>query len=80
MKLIWNKWAYTLFHTVISGVGAAGTAWLGLLVGNQVNENVKPLDWEQFGFVLLTSSIISLLSFLKQSPLPKIKGENDTTL
>jgi hypothetical protein len=70
MKLKWDKWFYALGQTVIGGVAAAGSAWLGTLIGSQVSDQIKTLDLKQFGIVILSSAALNLFFFLKQSPLP----------
>lgn len=78
MKLDWSHWLYTLLKTVIGGVAGAGSAWLGTLVGSQIDSNIHTLDLRQMGFVLLSSTLLNLFFFLKQSPLPEDtdKGNN----
>ena len=71
MKLDWSHWIYTLLKTVIGGVAGAGSAWLGTLVGSQINSDIHALDLRQMGFVLLSSTLLNLFFFLKQSPLPE---------
>lgn len=71
MKLDWSHWIYTLLKTVIGGVAGAGSAWLGTLVGSQINSNIHALDMRQLGFVMLSSTLLNLFFFLKQSPLPE---------
>lgn len=71
MKLDWSHWIYTLLKTVIGGVAGAGSAWLGTLVGSQLNSDIHALDLRQMGFVLLSSTLLNLFFFLKQSPLPE---------
>lgn len=70
MKLDWSHWFYTLLKTVIGGVAGAGSAWLGTLVGSQIDSDIHALDLRQMGFVLLSSTLLNLFFFLKQSPLP----------
>lgn len=70
MKLKWDKWFYALVQTTIGGVASSGAAWLGMLVGNQVDASVQPLNLKELGIVLLTSTLLHLFFFLKQSPLP----------
>jgi hypothetical protein len=78
MKLKWDKWFYTLAQTTIGGVASSGAAWLGTLVGNQLDAAVQPLNLKELGIVLLTSTILHLLFFLKQSPLPpEVTGNTD---
>lgn len=76
MKLDWSHWVYTLLKTVIGGVAGAGSAWLGTLVGSQIDSSIRTLDLRQLGFVLLSSTLLNLFFFLKQSPLPE---DNDKT-
>jgi hypothetical protein len=71
MKLNWSHWFYTLTKTVIGGVAAAGSAWLGTLVGSQMTAEIKPLDWKQFGIVIMASAALNLFFFLAKSPLPE---------
>lgn len=75
MKLNWSHWIYTLLKTVIGGVAGAGSAWLGTLVGSQINSDIHALDMRQMGFVLLSSTLLNLFFFLKQSPLPDDSDE-----
>jgi hypothetical protein len=70
MKLNWSHWIYTLLKTVIGGVAATGSAWLGTIVGNQVDHDIPVLQFNQLWSVLLSSSLLNLFFFLKQSPLP----------
>jgi hypothetical protein len=78
MKLKWDKWFYALGQTTIGGVAAAGSAWLGTLIGSQVTDQIKALDWKQFGIVIMSSAILNLFFFLKQSPLPaEVTGNTD---
>lgn len=79
MKLKWSHWFYTLGKTVIGGVASSGAAWLGTLVGNQLDKGIAPMNLKEFGIVLLTSTAMHLFFFLKQSPLPEdeeSKNEN----
>lgn len=71
MKLDWSHWLYTLFKTLIGGVAGAGSAWLGTVVGGQIDSDIHALDLRQMGFVLLSSTLLNLFFFLKQSPLPE---------
>lgn len=71
LKLKWDKWLYALGQTVIGGVASSGAAWLGMLVGNQVDATVQPLNLKELGIVMLTSTLLHLFFFLKQSPLPQ---------
>lgn len=71
MKLKWSHWLYTLGKTVIGGVASSGAAWLGTLVGNQVDQSIHVLQLNQLWSVLLSSSLLNLFFFLKQSPLPE---------
>mgnify|MGYP000864621076 CR=1 FL=1 len=71
MKLNWSHWFYTLLKTVIGGVAATGSAWLGTLVGNQVDNAIPVLQFNQLWSVLLSSTLLNLFFFLKQSPLPE---------
>ena len=78
MKLKWDRWFYALGQTVVGGVAAAGSAWLGTLVGSQITEQISPLDWKQFGIVIVSSAVLNLFFFLKQSPLPtEVTGNTD---
>lgn len=79
MKLNWSHWLYTLLKTVIGGVAATGSAWLGTLVGNQVDGNIPVLQFNQLWSVLLSSSILNLFFFLKQSPLPEDEDAKKTS-
>lgn len=79
MKLKWSNWLYNLGQTVIGGVAASGLAWLGTLIGNQIDKALPVLEWKQMGFVLLTSVASNLFFFLKQSPLPKAEPEPGDT-
>lgn len=80
MKLKWDKWFYTLLQTVIGGVASSGSAWLGTLIGNQVDASIQPLDLKQFGLVLVTSTLLHLFFFLKASPLPPEATGNTETI
>lgn len=71
IKLKWDKWLYALGQTVIGGVASSGAAWLGMLVGNQVDNTVQPLNLKELGIVVVTSTLLHLFFFLKQSPLPQ---------
>lgn len=71
MKLDWGHWLYSLGKTVIGGVAATVTAWLGTLAGNQITAEIKVLDWQQLGFILLFSTLTNLFFFLQKSPLPQ---------
>lgn len=76
MKLNWNHWFYTLLKTVIGGAAAAGSAWLATVVGNQVDTGIPVLQFKQLWAVLLSSTLLNLFFFLKQSPLPEDTDEN----
>jgi hypothetical protein len=76
MKLNWSHWFYTLLKTVIGGVAATGSAWLGTLVGNQVDQAIPVLQFNQLWSVLLSSTLLNLFFFLKQSPLPEDTDAN----
>lgn len=71
MKLDWSHWTYTLAKTVIGGAAGTGAAWLGTLIGNQVDANIHVLQLNQLWSVLLSSVLLNLFFFLKQSPLPE---------
>ena len=75
MKLNWSHWFYTLLKTVIGGVAATGSAWLGTLIGNQADAAIPVLQLNQLWSVLLSSTILNLFFFLKDSPLPKDQDE-----
>lgn len=78
MKLKWDKWFYTLGQTVIGGAASAGAAWLGTVIGNQVDASLQPMNLKQLGVVLATSTALHLFFFLKQSPLPpEVTGNTD---
>lgn len=78
MKLKWDRWLYALGQTVIGGVASSGAAWLGMLVGNQIDKTVEPLNVKELGIVLATSTALHLFFFLKQSPLPpEVTGNTD---
>jgi hypothetical protein len=72
VKLKWQSWLYHLLQTTIGGAAASGSAWLGTLIGNQVDTNIPVLNWKQLGFVLLGSVATNVFFYLKQSPLPKV--------
>lgn len=65
-----KHWLYTLAKTVIGGVAATGSAWLGTVISAQVDHSIPILEWKQLGSVLVSSSLLNLFFFLKQSPLP----------
>ena len=71
MKLKWGKWLYALGQTVVGGISSSVIAWLGTVVGGQIDVAVKPLNFKEFGIVLVTSTVFHLFFFLKQSPLPQ---------
>jgi len=78
MRLKWDRWLYALGQTVIGGVASSGAAWLGMLVGNQVDATVQPLNLKELGIVMVTSTLLHLFFFLKQSPLPQeVTGNTD---
>jgi len=79
MKLKWDKWFYALCQTTIGGVASSGAAWLGMLVGSQVDKTVEPLNLKELGIVLVTSTLLHLFFFLKQSPLPAEVTETTVT-
>ena len=64
-------------QAAIGGVAATGSAYLGTLIGNQIDVDVPVLQWQSLGFVLLASAITNLFFFLKQSPLPAEAGNTD---
>lgn len=70
MKLKWDKWFYGMFQAIIGGAAASGSAYVAMLIGNQVTATIPVMNWQTLGFVLLTSSVTNLFFFLKQSPLP----------
>lgn len=76
LKLKWSEWGYALGQTVIGGVASSGAAWLGMLVGNQVDKTVEPLNVKELGIVVITSTLLHLFFFLKQSPLPQVATGN----
>lgn len=78
MKLKWDKWFYALGQTTIGGAAATVSAWLGTLVGNQIDKSIPALDWRQLGFILAGAVVTNLFFFLKQSPLPaEVTGNTD---
>lgn len=78
MKLKWDRWFYSLGQALIGGVAATGSAYLGTLIGNQIDTDVPVLQWQSLGFVLLASAVTNLFFFLKQSPLPaEVTGNTD---
>lgn len=80
MKLNWTHWIYTLLKTVIGGVAGTASAWLGTLIGNQVDGNIPVLQFNQLWSVLLSSTLLNLFFFLKQSPLPEDEDKGGSNL
>jgi len=80
MKLNWSHWFYTLLKTVIGGAAATGSAWLGTLIGNQVDGAIPVLQFNQLWSVLFSSTLFNLLFFLKQSPLPEDEDKGGNNL
>ena len=79
MRLKWDKWFYGLGQAVIGGAAAAGSSYIGTLVGNQIIKDIPVMNWQSLGFVLLSASATNLFFFLKQSPLP-VEASGDTTI
>jgi hypothetical protein len=79
MKLKWDKWFYGLMQAVIGGGAAAGSSYIGTLVGNQISKDIPVMNWQSLGFVLLSASATNLFFYLKQSPLPQeITGDTQS--
>ena len=79
MRLRWDKWLYGLGQTVIGGVAATGSAYIGTLIGNQVSASIPVMQWQSLGFVLVSATITNLFFFLKQSPMPAPVDPRDET-
>lgn len=77
MKLNWKHWLYTLAKTVIGGVAASASAWLGTLIGNQVDNAIPVLQFNQLWSVLLSSTLLNLFFFLQRAPLPEDESKSD---
>lgn len=80
MKLKWDKWLYSMGQAVIGGVAAAGSSYLGTLLGNQISADIPVMNWKTLGFVLLASAATNLFFFLKASPLPQESTGNTEIL
>ena len=72
MKLDWSHWLYSLGQAVIGGTAAAGFAYIGTLLGHEIQpDSVPVMNWTSLGFVIITSTASNLFYFLRQSPLPR---------
>jgi hypothetical protein len=70
-------WFRTLFSGMIGGGASAALASLGLAGAEVIGIKADPLNWAQIVGVFLSGSVISLLMFLKQSPLPPPPSGNE---
>lgn len=70
MRVKARQWLRGLLGGVIGGGANAALAALGLAGARAVGVDVKALDFEQVGVVFLSGSVIGLLLYLKQSPIP----------
>lgn len=77
MRLRWDAWFYGLGQATIGGAAASGSAYVAMLIGNQVTPTIPIMNWQTLGFVLLTSSVTNLFFYLKQSPLPQAIEDSD---
>lgn len=75
----WRNWAHGLFGGIIGGVSSAGSVWIATLIAEQIGIQGAALNWKQFGTVLLINGIGSAFLYLKQSPLPPLDGEDNST-
>ena len=66
----WKVWAYSMGASVIGG--AASTAAAMIVDPKAFNFD----DLPKLGKLAIAGAVISLVFFLKQSPLPKINDEN----
>jgi len=71
-------WLYGLVAGIIGGAATAAASFMSLNAASTVGLNVKPLDLEQLGWVLLISGLVNAFSYLKQSPLPPLEEVTTT--
>ena len=70
MRLKARQWLRGLIGGIVGGGANAALASLSLAGAHAVGVDVRPLDFEQVGVVFLSGSVIGLLLYLKQSPIP----------
>jgi hypothetical protein len=70
-KQTWGAWAKGLFAGCIGGGANAVVASLGLAGAEAMGAGVQALNFKQMMGVFIAGSVISLMLYLKQSPLPK---------
>lgn len=72
IEIQWGRWLYTMAHTVIGGAANSAVAMF-----------VDPAafnfgDMGKLGTLFAAGAVISLVMFLKQSPLPPAEEVDDT--
>lgn len=72
LQIQWGKWLYTMVHTVIGGAANSAVAMF-----------VDPAafnfgDLKKLGTLFAAGAVISMVMFLKQSPLPPAEEVEDT--
>ena len=72
IKITWGRWLYTMLHTIIGG--AANSAVAMFVDPAAFNFN----DLGKLGQLFAAGAVISLVMFLKQSPLPPAEEVEDS--
>jgi hypothetical protein len=66
----WRHWLRGLIGGFIGGAATAGSAWLGMSAAHGAGVDVPVMNFKALGIILLSGGMVSLLAYLKQSPLP----------
>lgn len=69
-------WIRGILAAFITGFATAGLSALGVTAANLAGADVSFLGLKQLGVIGLSGGIVSLLAYLKQSPLPKYDDTN----
>lgn len=77
-------WLRGMIAAVIGGVSSAGLAYLSMNGAAAAGVDVPNLNLKALGIILLTSGLVSLFAYLKQSPIPPsaqiyVQGEDINT-
>lgn len=78
-RIDWRTWLRGIWSAIIQGGSGAVLGSLGLLGGNLVGADVRPLDFKQVGGVFLGAAVIRLLFFLNGHPVPDEETESTPT-
>ena len=67
-----ETWLKSLLAAAIGGTANTILLSLGVSVANAAGAGVKPLDWSQIKAVAISGAFLSVLMYLKQSPIPPL--------